>query len=92
LTDIDWEAQSKDFTLQTRPHFPRWAKYDINSSQAAGVTGKIILDDVLHQSHTITAAQSRKTKRRLIEPGNGERASIRITGTGPATVYLAEME
>ena len=90
--DVDWELQSKDFTLQTRPHFPRWAKYDIDSSRATEVIGKIILDDVLHQSHAITAAQSRTVRRRLIGPGNGQRASIQISGSGPATAYLAEME
>ncbi|MBW2621278.1 MAG: hypothetical protein JRD68_00100 [Deltaproteobacteria bacterium] len=90
--DIAWEVQSKDFTLQTRPHFPRWAKYDVDSSKASEVTAEILLDDAIHQSHVIAAAQSRKIRRRLITEGNGGRASIRISGLGPATTYLAEME
>jgi len=87
---IDWEVQSKDFTLQTRSHFPRWAKYDVDIGTATNLKGEIILDDVIHQAHTLTV--SRKTKQRLIKEGNGERAAIRISGTGPATVYMAEME
>ena len=87
-TDISWELQSKDFTLPTRAHFPRWIKYDIEVGGT--VTGEIILDGTSLQSHTITG--SRNTKRRLIATDNGERCSIKITGTGVSTVYGAEME
>jgi hypothetical protein len=87
---ISWEVQSKDYGLQTRKHFPRWAKYDVDASNAVSVTGKYILDDQVHHSHTITG--SRNTRRRLIGEGNGNRASIRISGSGPATVYAVEAE
>jgi len=89
-TAISWEVQSKDFTLQTRKHFPRYTKYDVDASGATSVTGALILDGSVHHSHTITG--SRTTKRRLIGTGNGDKAAIRITGTGPATVYAAETE
>lgn len=89
-TSIDWEVESKDFVLQTRAHFPRWIKYDVDASDASSVTGKIILGGETHQTHTITG--SRNTRYRLIETGNGKRCSLRISGTGPATVYAAEME
>lgn len=83
---IDWEAQSKDYTLQTRAHFPRWAKYDVSGT----VTASIILDDVVHQTHSLTV--SRDTRHRLIKTGNGNRCAIRLAGTGVATIYAVEME
>jgi hypothetical protein len=87
-TAISWEVQSKDFSLQTRKHFPRWVKYDVEASTTC--TGELLLDGAVHQSHTITG--SRNTKRRLVGTGNGDRASIRISGTGAGTVYAAEFE
>ncbi len=87
---IEWEIQSKDFELQTRKHFPRWIKYDVDASSAASCTGALILDGVIHHSHTITG--SRNTRRRLVEVGNGNRSAIRISGTGPVTIYAAEGE
>lgn len=87
---IAWELQSKDYTLQTRRHFPRWLKYDIDASNADSCTGAYILGGAVHQSHTITG--DRDTRRRLIGEGNGNRAAIRISGTGPVTVYAAEAE
>ena len=89
-TAISWEVQSKDFTMQTRAHFPRWLKYDVDASEAVSVTGALILDGVVHHSHTITG--DRKTRRRLIGEGNGQKAAIRISGSGPATFYSAELE
>ena len=89
-TAIDWEIQSKDFTMQTRKHFPRWVKYDVDASAADSVTGALILDGVVHQSHTITG--NRETKRRLVGTGNGNKAAIRISGSGPATTFAAEFE
>lgn len=88
-TAIDWEIQSKDYTLATRAHFPRWAKYDVDITSGT-VTGKIILDDAVLQTHNITL--SRNTKRRLITSNNGQRCAFRISGTGVATFYSAEME
>ena len=88
-TDISFDVKSKDYTLQTRAHFPRYVKYDIDASNAT-VTGELYLDGTSHQSHTITA--NRDTKRRLVGTGNGNRASIRISGSGPASIYAAEFE
>lgn len=87
---IDWEAQSKDFTLQTRRHFPRWAKWDVDASSASGVTGSILLDGTVHQQHSLTG--NRDTTRRLIKTGNGRRCAMRLTGTGSASFFAAEME
>jgi len=89
-TAISYEIQSKDFTLQTRKHFPRFVKYDIEVPSGSTCTGELILDGTVHQSHTITG--DRITKRRLVGTGNGDRAANRISGTGPVTIYAAESE
>jgi len=89
-TAISWEIQSKDYTMQTRKHFPRFVKYDVDAQNADSVTGALILDGVVHQSHSITG--DRETKRRLVDTGNGNKAAVRISGTGPATFYSAEFE
>lgn len=87
---IAFEVQSKDFMLSTRKHFPRWTKYDVDASNAESCVGSFILEGAVHQQHTITG--SRNTRRRLIGTGNGNRAAIRISGTGPVTIYAAESE
>jgi hypothetical protein len=87
---ISWEVESKDFTLQTRKHFPRFVKYDVDASLTDSCTGALILDRAVHQTHTITG--DRVTKRRLVGTGNGDKSAIRISGTGPATIYAAESE
>jgi len=89
-TAIGWEVQSKDFTLQTRKHFPRFVKYDIEVPSGSTCTGELILDGTSHQTHTITG--DRITKRRLVETGNGDRSANRISGTGPATIYAIESD
>lgn len=89
-TDVSFELESKDFTLQTRRHFPRWIRYDVDASNATSVTGEIILDGDSLQSHTITG--DRDTIKRLITTGNGRRCSMKITGSGPVAVYATEME
>jgi hypothetical protein len=89
-TAISWEVQSKDYTLATRKHFPRWVKYDIDASGATSATGTLLLDDSTHHTHTITG--DRVTKRRLVGEGNGSRAAVKISGSGPATIYTAEFE
>jgi hypothetical protein len=89
-TAIAWDLQSKDFTLSTRAHFPRWNKYDVDASSAVSVTGELILDDTVHQQHTITG--NRITRRRLVDNGNGERCAIRIHGSGPVSIFAAESE
>lgn len=89
-TAISWEIESQNFTLQTRAHFPRWIKYDVNAQNANSVTGAIVLDGTVLQSHTVTG--NRSTKRRLVTTGNGERCSMRLTGTGPVSVYAMESE
>lgn len=86
---ISWECQSKDFTLQTRKHFPRWIKYDVDVLSGTAL-GSLLLDGKIHQSHMIIG--SRNTKRRLLDVQNGDRESIRISGEGKSVVYLAETE
>lgn len=87
---IDWEVQSMDYTLQTRRHFPRYAKYDVDASEAESCTGEIIVDDETVQSHTISG--SRNVRHRHIETCNGKRCAIRISGSGTASIYAAELE
>lgn len=87
---IAYEARSKDFFLQTRRHFPRWIRYDIDASSATTCTGSVILDGTTIQSHTITG--NRDTTKRLIATGNGKRCAISIAGTGPVSIYAAEFE
>lgn len=89
-TAIAWEVQSKDYTLPTRKHFPRWVKYDIDASSATTAKGELLLDGSVHHTHTITG--NRVTKRRLVGGGNGDKAAIRISGSGPATIYTVEFE
>ena len=89
-TGIDCEVESKEFTLPTHAHFPRWVKYDADISGASSPVGKLILDGAVHQSHTLSG--NRKTRRRLVEVGNGERAGVRIGWTGDGAVYTAEFE
>lgn len=87
---IAFEVQSKDYELQTRKHFPRWIKYDVDASSATTCTGSLILDGSVHHSHTIS--DNRNTRRRLVGTGNGNKAAIRIAGTGPVSIYAAELE
>lgn len=89
-TAISWEIQSKDFTLQTRAHFPRWVKYDVDASSASSVTGTYLLDDTAHQTHSLSA--DRDTTRRLVATGNGRRAALKLNGTGPVAIYSVEAE
>lgn len=87
---ISWEAQSKDFTLQTRAHFPRWNKYDVDASSSTTCNGYLLLNGSVHQTHSITG--NRDTTRRLIKEGNGERCAIKLSGTGPVSIYAVESE
>lgn len=89
-TDISYELQSKEFTLQTRANFPRWVKYDIDASSATSCTGTLLLDGSAHQTHTITG--NRSVKRRLVKTGNGERSAIKINGSGVVSIYAVEYE
>ena len=84
---IAWESESKEFTLQTRRHFPRWVKYDIFGSTAEG---ELIIDGTDHQTHS--SVGGRVTRRRLIKTENGRRCQIRVTGTGTSGVRMVEME
>lgn len=89
-TAISFSVQSKEFMLSTRKHFPRWVKYDVDASSATSVTGALILDGSVHHSHTITG--SRNIRRRLVDTGNGSRAAIRVSGSGPVSIWAAEAE
>jgi hypothetical protein len=90
-TAISWEIESKDFTLQTRAHFPRWRKYDVDASaDNCTATGEVILDGTSHQSHSLT--QDRRTKRRLVTTGNGQTESIKISGSGTVEIFAVESQ
>jgi hypothetical protein len=89
-TALSWEVESKAFTLQTRRHFPRWAKYDVDSSGADSANGYVILDGASCQTHTLS--DNRNTRRRLITPTNGRRLSHRISGSGPIEIRAVESE
>jgi hypothetical protein len=89
-TVIDWEVESKEFVLQTRLHYPRWNKYDVDASSATSAYGYTYLEDALVQTHSIT--ENRNTRRRLIDLSNGNRFSIRLSGTGPIEIYAVESE
>lgn len=89
-SDISWEVEGPGFTLSTRKHYPRWAKYDIDASAASSVTGEVLLDGASIQSHTVTG--DRQTNRRLIETKNGGVVSLRMSGSGPVEIFQTEME
>ncbi|HAX95800.1 MAG TPA: hypothetical protein DCY35_04660 [Prolixibacteraceae bacterium] len=90
-SDIEWEIESKEFTLQTRAHFPRWAKYDVDASaDNCTANGYIYLDGTLHQTHALTT--NRNTKARLIATGNGRRMSHLLSGSGTFKIYMVESE
>lgn len=91
-TDISWECQSKDFLLQTRAHFPRWNRYDIDASSATSCTATTYLDDEELTTHTITGSRSSNKKLRLLDTGNGNRASVKLSGSGPISIYAVEGE
>jgi hypothetical protein len=91
-TAIDWEIRSKDYTLQTRAHFPRWTKYDVDaSSPGCTATGALYLDGASHQIHALTGLE-RQTRRRLVTTGNGERCALGISGSGTVAIYAMESE
>ncbi len=89
-TAIAYEFQGKDFTLQTRRHFPRWVKYDVDASGADECNGRLLLDAAIHHTHAITG--NRNTRRRLVGEGNGNKAAVRIDGSGPVSIYSYEFE
>jgi hypothetical protein len=89
-TAIEWELQSKDFMLQTRSHFPRFCKYDVDAGDAVTATGSLILDGDVHQIHTLS--DSRNVKKRLVDTGNGQRMALRISGSGSVSIYAVEAE
>lgn len=90
FTAISWESESKEFTLQTRAHFPRWTKYDVDAHLATTASGYMLLDGAIHQTHTLSG--DRQTRKRLIDTGNGKRASVRIGGSGPVEIFATEFE
>lgn len=88
-TAISWEIESKAFSDQLVRYFPRYARYDVELETGSTATGYVLLEDTSVQSHTIA---SRTTTKRLITSANGVRLGIRISGSGPAKVYAAEVE
>lgn len=90
-TAISWEAQSKDYQLQTRAHFPRYVKYDVDASDDdCSANGYLILDGTVHQTHALT--ENRNVKKRLVTTGNGKKMAIRVSGSGPVSIYAVEAE
>jgi N-acetylneuraminic acid mutarotase len=90
-TAISWEVETKNFALQTRPHFPRWNKYDVDASDSTcDADAMLILDGNVRQTHALSG--NRDVKRRLIKTGNGQRMSIRFSGTGKVYIYAVEAE
>ena len=89
-SEIAWEVETKNFILQTRAHFPRWIKYDVDARRSIGANGEIILDGDTLQNHSLT--KDRNTKKRLIDTGNGQRCSFKISGSGPVEIYALESE
>jgi len=89
-TAISWQIESKTFSDQLRKYFPRYARYDVNLGTDAAATGYILLNGTSQQSHSLST--SRRTKKRLVAGGNGDRLTLRITGTGPVSIYAAEAE
>jgi hypothetical protein len=87
---ISWELESKAFMLQTRAHFPRWVKYDIDASSSLSVMGYVYLEDSVHQSHAISG--DRDVRKRLVATGNGQRMALHISGIGPVSIYAVEAE
>lgn len=87
---IAWEVQSKNYELQTRAHFPRSVKYDVDASRADSAYGYLILDEAVHQTHALT--ENRQTRKRLVTTGNGNRAAIRLAGEGAVAIYMVEAE
>ncbi len=87
---IDWEIETKQFELQTRKHYPRWNKYDVDASAAVSATAGSYLNDALVKQHSITG--DRVTRRRLLPIANGNRFSVRVAGTGPVEIYAIESE
>jgi hypothetical protein len=89
-TGIEWEVETKEFVLQTRRHFPRWTKYDVDAESAVSVIGENLISGSLKQTHTITGR--RDTRRRLCALSNGPRFSVKISGEGTAKIYAIESE
>lgn len=87
---ITWEIQTKDFTLQTRLHYPRWNKYDIDATEADEVYADCYLDGAIVHTHRITGA--RDTRRRLLPICNGNRYSVKLRGSGVVAIYALESE
>jgi hypothetical protein len=89
-TDIPWEIETKNFGLQTQAHFPKYVKYDVDASRSIGAKGEVILEGDTHQNHILS--EDRKTRKRLITPGNGMRCSFKISGSGPVEIYAIQSE
>jgi hypothetical protein len=88
--EISFKLQTMDYSSTLRKYFPRWARYDVNVGTGATASGFVLLDGVSVQTHTLSG--SRNTKKRLIAKANGDRVSMRITGTGQVDIYSVEVE
>jgi len=89
-TDISWQLESKAFSDQLQSYFPRAAKWDVDVTSGSTAIGRILLNETIHQSHTLNG--SRNTKKRIMAVGNGQRLAVRVDGTGPVDIYAASVE
>ena len=89
-TPIAWEIETKEFVLQTRKHYPRWNKYDVDASNASAAVAASYLNGAEVHAHTISG--DRNTVRRLLPIANGNRFSVRLTGIGAVKIYAVESE
>ena len=87
---IAWEIETKEFVLQTRKHYPRWNKYDVDASGAVVAEANSYLNQGSIKTHTITG--DRVTRRRLLPISNGNRFAVRLSGSGPVKIYAIESE
>jgi hypothetical protein len=86
---ISWQIETKAFADQMYKYFPRYAKYDVYLNTGSTATGTIYLNEASVQTHTLA---SRSTKKRLIAGCTGDRLSVKVNGTGEASVYMVEVE
>ena len=80
--------RSKEFNYLRR-FFPRFARWDVEPVNGTVATGSVILDGVSKQTHVIS---SRTFTKRLVATCNGERMAMGISGSGPVTIYSAEVD
>lgn len=84
-TAVSWQIETKDFTNRPGKVMPRSVKYDVETTSGTS-TASVLLDGTAVQTHALSTANSRSTRKRLVAGGNGDRMSVRIAGSGVAAV------